>query len=220
MKTKNILALCAFLIITICSCNDNNIEDVNFTTPVELSDVDKNLICQELVESQNFLTLKSKLSLFVEKLVSDNPKERITFLNNWNELYTWVDKNIGETEYGSIVEFSEDFAEIQALAQSLNQQYQVFFKNENNQVYLRKFVENHITKQEGNTVQPLTATCLANYAHCTANAKRVYERELATGAAVGIFVPIAGIALVTMALVEYQDTVRGCTDAYFACDIP
>jgi hypothetical protein len=190
---------------------------------IELTNSGKALICREFIESKDFKKLTLQISLFAQKLITDNPENRnISFFSNWDELYTWVNKNISKTEYNDIIEFSEAFQEIKSIAQSLNQKYQVFFENKNNQVYLKEFVRTYVTNvnQEENAIQPLTATCLANLAHCTSDAKAEYDTNVAVGGAATIFAPIAGIALVAIAIIEYRDAVNACFAAYDVCDIP
>jgi hypothetical protein len=220
MKTKCIIL--GLLLISF-SCTKN--EDISEpTVAVELSDTDRELICQEIVKSQDFSVLISELTFFVERLIPDNTGEEIAsntmapLFSNWDALGTWVAENIEKTKYDNVLEFVDAFESINNIIQSLNRKHQVFFANENNCFYFKKFVDNYAANREQKeTVKLQSVTCLSTLNNCVASAERTRDIEACIGAAMTIFVPVAGAALVAAALIDYRNAVNSCFRSYYAC---
>ncbi|MDR2362297.1 MAG: hypothetical protein LBD91_06155 [Prevotellaceae bacterium] len=180
------------------------------------------LICKEIIESPDFIKLKTQLGLMAQKLMPDNlESSEIALWNDRDKLYAWLNKNRHKTGYKDTAEFSKAFQEIESTSRLLNQKYAVFFESEDNKRYFREFTEDYIFKENpGESTQPLTTDCLVTLIRCTETAQEEYDIQYSIGLALAIFNPVVGIAYASMALRQYNRDVNACLKSYANCDTP
>ena len=201
---------------------DQGSEDTpNFTkgeTPRGFTNAEKASISQAILESPDFIALRSKLDSLAQKLVPEDVESReIALWNDENELFDWVDKNIHKTGFSNTAAFAASFQEVKNLSASLRIEYADFLEAEDNRNYFKGFI---LDKEPGGgEIAPQSTICLTNLTRCTVAAKEVYDQRAATAIVLALVSPVTAVAYLIYAQADYKQTVDGCFKTYNNCNI-